>query len=55
MLGCLEMLLNEMVTHPEMRITELSLLTEAERHQSLVEWNQTVADYPRNTVYSPAR
>src|SRR5258706_4844709 len=33
---------------PEQRIGELPLLTEAERHQLLVEWNDTATDYPRD-------
>ena len=36
------------VDNPEQRIGELPLLTEAERHQLLVEWNDTAADYPRD-------
>jgi amino acid adenylation domain-containing protein len=49
MLGNLEVLLEGIVTEPEKRIGELPLLAESERHQALVEWNQTTADYPRDT------
>ena len=41
-------LLDEIVTDPERRIGQLPMLTKAERHQLLVEWNQTEADYPRD-------
>ncbi|MGH7773246.1 MAG: amino acid adenylation domain-containing protein, partial [Candidatus Binatia bacterium] len=34
---------------PEVRISQLELLTEAERHQLLVEWNDTERDYPKDT------
>jgi amino acid adenylation domain-containing protein len=42
------MLLEGIVTMPSDPISELSLLTEEERHQ-LVEWNATSADYPQGT------
>jgi amino acid adenylation domain-containing protein len=41
-------LLEEIVADPEQRIGLLPLLTEAERHQLLVEWNNTATDYPRD-------
>ncbi|MFQ5906231.1 MAG: amino acid adenylation domain-containing protein, partial [bacterium] len=34
------------VADPEQRLSKLPLLTEAERHQLLVEWNDTRTDYP---------
>ena len=40
-------LLEEIAADPGRRIAEFSLLTEAERRQVLVEWNQTEAEYPR--------
>ena len=40
-------LLEGIALHPEQRISELPLQSEDERVQSVVEWNQTVADYPR--------
>jgi amino acid adenylation domain-containing protein/non-ribosomal peptide synthase protein (TIGR01720 family) len=49
MLGYFQTLLEGIVVHPEQRLTDLPLLTEAERHQILVEWNDTTADYPRDT------
>jgi non-ribosomal peptide synthetase component F/acyl carrier protein len=39
-------LLEGIVAAPERRISELPLLSEAERHQLLVEWNDTWAEYP---------
>jgi amino acid adenylation domain-containing protein len=36
------------VSHPEQRIANLPLLSEAELHQVLVEWNDTHADYPQD-------
>jgi amino acid adenylation domain-containing protein len=41
-------LLEEVAANPERRLSELPLLTEGERHQMLVEWNATAAEYPRD-------
>jgi len=41
-------LLEGIVTDPGQRLWEPPLLTEAERHQLLVEWNDTEAGYPRD-------
>ncbi|HEC84378.1 MAG TPA: amino acid adenylation domain-containing protein [Thioploca sp.] len=46
MMGHFQTLLEGIVTHPEQRLSELPLLTEAERHQLLVKWNDTATDYP---------
>ena len=46
MLGHYERLLEGIVDNPEQRIDELPLLSEAEKHQLLVEWNQTKREYP---------
>jgi len=46
MLGHFETLLQGVVTNPDQRLSELPILTEAERHQLLVEWNDTQRDYP---------
>src|SRR5262245_11294765 len=40
-----EVLLKGIVANPDRRISDLPLLTEAERHQLLVEWNDTKKDY----------
>ncbi|MEH1969388.1 non-ribosomal peptide synthetase [Nostoc sp.] len=41
-------LLSAIVANPEERIANLSLLSEVELHQVLVEWNNTQADYPQD-------
>ena len=46
--GHLQILLEGVVADPDKRIYELPILTEAERHQLLVEWNDTEADYPQD-------
>ena len=48
MLGHFQTLLTAIVANPQQHLKELPLLTEAERHQLLVEWNDTFADYPQN-------
>ncbi|MBC8427731.1 AMP-binding protein [bacterium] len=48
MLGHYQTLLQGIVTNPNRRLSDLPLLTEAERHQLLVEWNNTKADYPKD-------
>ncbi|MFN6563898.1 MAG: amino acid adenylation domain-containing protein [Nostoc sp. ChiSLP01] len=39
-------LLQAIVANPQARVAQLPLLTPAERHQLLIEWNQTQTDYP---------
>jgi amino acid adenylation domain-containing protein len=46
MVGHWQTLLEGIVADPAQRLAELPLLTEVERHQLLVEWNATQADYP---------
>jgi amino acid adenylation domain-containing protein/thioester reductase-like protein len=41
-------LLSSIVANPGQRISDLPLLTGAERQQLLVEWNATQAEYPKN-------
>ena len=48
MAGHHETLLEGIVANPEQRLSELPLLTESERHQLLVEWNETKTDYPQD-------
>ena len=43
-----QVLLEGIVTNPDQLISELPLLTEAERHQLLVEWTDTKRDYPKD-------
>jgi amino acid adenylation domain-containing protein len=47
-LGHFKMLLEGIVANPEQRISDLPILNEAERHQLLVEWNETKRDYPKD-------
>jgi amino acid adenylation domain-containing protein/non-ribosomal peptide synthase protein (TIGR01720 family) len=46
MAGHFQTLLEAIVVNPQQRVSELPLLTKAERHQLLVEWNDTPAEYP---------
>jgi amino acid adenylation domain-containing protein len=48
MVGHFQTLLKGIVANPEQRISEIPLLMAAERHQLLVEWNDTKTDYPRD-------
>jgi amino acid adenylation domain-containing protein len=47
MLRHYQRLLEEIVSDPDQRISQLMLLTEPESKQVLVEWNQTQTDYPK--------
>lgn len=47
MLGHFQSLLEGIVAQAEQRLSDLPLLTEAERQQLLEAWNDTQADYPR--------
>ena len=47
MLGHYEILLESIIADPDRRISRLPLLTEGERRQVLVGWNDTAADYPQ--------
>ena len=46
--GHLQTLLEGIVSAPESRLSQLPLLTDQERQQLLVDWNDTAADYPQN-------
>ncbi|WP_375511202.1 amino acid adenylation domain-containing protein [uncultured Nostoc sp.] len=48
MLGHLQTIFSAIVENPKLRMGELPLLSEAERHQLLVEWNDTECEYPRD-------
>ncbi|NEO43705.1 MAG: amino acid adenylation domain-containing protein, partial [Moorea sp. SIO4A3] len=41
-------LLSAIVDNPQLRVGELPLLSEGERHQLLVEWNDTANEYPKD-------
>lgn len=46
MTGHFQMLLESIVKDPEQKISELQMLTDAERYQLLCEWNKTKTEYP---------
>ncbi|MFP2902228.1 amino acid adenylation domain-containing protein, partial [Corallococcus sp. 4LFB] len=46
----LRLLLEAAVAQPAKRLSTLSLLSDAERHRVLVEWNATGVPYPRDTA-----
>ena len=48
MIGHFQILLKGIVADPDQRIADLPILTQAEWHQLLVEWNDTKTDYPRD-------
>lgn len=48
MAGHFQTLLAGMVADPTQSIAELPLLTDAERQQLLINWNETTADYPED-------
>lgn len=48
MVGHFQTLLSAIVSHPQQTVGQFPLLSEAERHQLLVEWNQTQAEYPQD-------
>ncbi len=46
LVGHLRQVLASMAASPENRLSNIDILTTAERHQLVVEWNDTIADYP---------
>jgi non-ribosomal peptide synthetase component F len=48
MIGHFKVLLGAAVAEPDRRFSDLPLLTDAERQQLLVAWNDTRAEYPRD-------
>ena len=50
MAGHLRTLLEAMVADPDRPITQLTILTAAEQAQLLITWNDTVHDYPQQTI-----
>ena len=51
MMGHFRNLLEGLVSDPGQRISSLPMLTEAERHQLLVAWNDTQSDYPEDATF----
>jgi amino acid adenylation domain-containing protein len=48
MMGHFQTMLEGIVRNPQQRVSELPLVTDGERRQLLVDWNQTGTDYPAN-------
>ncbi|MFN8596433.1 MAG: amino acid adenylation domain-containing protein [Anaerolineae bacterium] len=48
MLGHLRMVLDNMAADPHQPLSHVSLLTDAERQQLLIDWNNTTSDQPRD-------
>jgi amino acid adenylation domain-containing protein len=48
MVGHYRMLLEAVAQNPDRRLADLPILTEPERRQLLVDWNQTAAEYPKD-------
>ena len=48
MMSHFQTLLSGIVTNPHQKLSELPLFTTAQRHQMLVEWNNTPADNPKH-------
>jgi amino acid adenylation domain-containing protein len=46
-LSSLQTLLHGVVRDPQQRVSELELMSEVERQQVLVDWNETAAEYPQ--------
>jgi len=51
MLGHFQILLESIAANPDRSISDLPLLTDAEQHQLLIEWNDTKADYPDQCIH----
>jgi amino acid adenylation domain-containing protein len=51
LLGNFEVLLRGAVADPEARLSALPVLTDAERHRELVEWNDTAAPFPKVCIH----
>jgi amino acid adenylation domain-containing protein len=51
MLGHFQVLLEGIIADPGRRISELPLLTSAERQQIVVDWNNTTRSYPQRCVH----
>ncbi|MEH1944160.1 MAG: amino acid adenylation domain-containing protein [Nostoc sp.] len=51
MLGHFQTLLESIVANPDRCLSDLSLLTEEERQELLIDWNDTKRDYPENKCF----
>jgi amino acid adenylation domain-containing protein len=50
MIEHLQILLEAIVAHPERHVSELPLLSEAEQHKLLIQWNDTRIEYPQKLL-----
>ncbi|MFC2155743.1 amino acid adenylation domain-containing protein [Acidobacteriota bacterium] len=48
MIGLFEVLLEQVVSHPEQRICDIPILSESEKQRLLVQWNDRISEYPVN-------
>jgi amino acid adenylation domain-containing protein len=48
MVGHLNVLAESIISNPAVKISDLEILTPAEKHRLLVEWNDTTVDYPKD-------
>ncbi|ELS02826.1 non-ribosomal peptide synthase/amino acid adenylation enzyme [Xenococcus sp. PCC 7305] len=48
MIGHFQNLLSAIVENPQIEVAKIPLLSEQERHQLLIEWNDTRVDYPQD-------
>ena len=53
MMSHFETMLDGIIANPEQRLSELPILTAAERHQLLVEWNERESGYPAGQCIHP--
>ena len=51
MAGHFQNLLSAIVENPQQKVSESPLLSEVERHQLLVEWNDTAREYPSKCIH----
>ena len=51
LLGHVAALLQGFAAHPGRPLSELEMLSEAERHQVLAEWNDTAGDFPAQAIH----
>jgi len=48
LIGHFQVVLEAIISNPQTSVQQLPLLTEREKQQLLIEWNQTTKDYPKN-------
>jgi non-ribosomal peptide synthetase component F len=48
MIGHFNVLVESIISNPDLNISDIEILTPAEKHKLLLEWNDTAADYPKD-------